>query len=36
MATAKKTTTVKGNGTKTSISGTKVCPNCKGTGRIKK
>lgn len=35
MATAKKTT-VKGKGTSSSVSGTKACPNCKGTGRIKK
>lgn len=36
MATAKKTKTVKGNGTRTTTSGTKTCPTCKGTGRVKK
>ncbi len=36
MATAKKTKNVKGNGTSTTTSGTKACPTCKGTGRVKK
>ena len=36
MATAKKTVKVKGTGTaKSSSSGTKPCPRCGGTGRVK-